>query len=267
MSVQEFDRKTASNKPQGMSEAEWQARVDCAAAHRFVAHFGWTNLIYNHVTMRVPDQPDQFLLKPHALMFEEVTASSLVKLPISGKAPARKTDDHDGRTGDVQTAGFNIHTAVLEARPEINCVVHVHTAPGMAVTILKEGLLPLTQGAMRFYNRIAYHDYEGISNDSDEKARIARDMGPTHKTMLMRNHGLLTCGTSPREALSLMKFLIEACDTQMRVLATGREIIIPSHETAEAAAQQWDKGDPKTGLAVWPAILRMLDREDTSYRT
>ncbi len=265
MSVQEFDRKTAASAPRNMSEAEWQARVDCAAAHRFVAHYGWTNMIYNHVTMRVPDQPDHFLLKPHALMFEEVTASSLVKLPISGQAPARK-QDNDGTTGDVQTAGFNIHTAVLESRPEINCVVHVHTSAGMAVTIMKEGLLPLTQGAMRFYNRMAYHDYEGISNDSDEKMRIARDMGATHKTMLMRNHGLLTCGTSPREALSLMKFLIDACEAQVKVLSMGREIIIPPHEVAEAAALQWDKGDPKTGLAVWPAILRMLDREDPSYR-
>jgi len=245
--------------PAGMSNEEWQTRVDLAAAHRLVAIFGWTNLIYNHVTARVPGEPDHFLLKPHHLLFEEVTASSLVKLDLDGNF----VDQGDERSLNV--SGFNIHTAVFKARPEINCAVHVHTVAGMAMSARKSGLLPLTQGAMRFYNRLAFHDYEGMSSNENERERIARDLGKM-KAMILRNHGLLTCGASIREGLILMKYLVTSCETQFMLEASGAEILTPDPETCEKAAQQWERHDGIGGEAEWPAMLRMVDRIDQSYK-
>ena len=243
-------------RPGAIGADEWSARVELAAAHRLVSLFGWTNLIYNHVTLRVPGEPQHFLLKPHTLLFEEVTASSLVKLDLDGNAVG------DGTT--LNAAGFNIHTAVLKSRPEINCVVHVHTLAGMAISAHAGGLLPLNQGAMRFYNRISYHDYEGLSTDANERERIERDLG-RNKAMIMRNHGLLTCGTTVREALILMKYLVMSAEAQLMLEASGAELVIPPPDVCERAAQQWETHDPKAGLAEWPAMLRIVDRHDPSY--
>jgi ribulose-5-phosphate 4-epimerase/fuculose-1-phosphate aldolase len=249
--------KSARNVRSTIGEVESGARVDLAAAYRLGAIFGWSNLIYNHVTLRVPGEPHHFLIKVNDLMFEEVTASSLAKIDLDGKPV--------GEDQNVNVAGFNIHTAVLRARPEINCVYHVHTDAGTALSAHKGGLLPMSQTSMQFYNRLAYHDYEGLSDDVDERERIARDLG-NKKAMILRNHGLLTCGASVSEALVLMKWLVTSCETQLRLEATGAEIILPPPEVCEHTARQWEMFSPVNAQAEWGALLRMADRHDPSFR-
>lgn len=240
------------------SAAERNARTDLAALYRLCVHFGWENLIYNHIALRVPDQPDHFLFKQHDLMFDEVTASNLAKIRIDG---SQLTE-----SDNVNAAGFTIHTAVLKSRPDIHCTLHVHTKAGMAMSAHPDGILPMTQGAMRFYNRLSYHDYEGISTDLDESARLAKDLGPKNKAMILRNHGLLTCGSTPSEALTLMRYLIGACETQLMLQAGGVKPVLPSPETCEHAARQWEYHDAHGGQEDWPAYLRIADRVDPSFR-
>lgn len=237
-----------------MAQSEWQARVDLAATHRLCVHYGWDNLIYNHIAMRVPEQPDFFLIKPHACLFEEVTASNLVKLSMKNGMV--------GWDSNVNAAGFTIHTSMLNARSDLNCTLHVHTKAGMAMSAHGDGLLPITQGSMRFYNRISYHDYEGISEDINEGERIARSFGPKNKAMILRNHGLVTAGSTCSEALSLMKYLIASCETQLMLQATGCKMLIPAPDICEHAARQWEK----QGGEDWPAYLRVADRIDPSYK-
>lgn len=252
------DLKHEGDRRPEISQTEWEARVDLAAAHRIAGVFGWTNLIYNHFTLRVPGEPQHFLVKPHDLMFEEVTASSLLKVDLDGKPVDEWVE--------VNAAGFTIHTAVLQSRPDIACVAHVHTNEGMALSAHSKGLRFMTQGSMRFYNRISYHAYEGISSELSERDSIAADLGPKNKAMILRNHGLLTCGENIREAIVLMKYLIASCTTQLMLEATGAPIIEPEPELCEYAARQWEKYDSKGGHAEWPALLRMLDRQDASFR-
>ena len=218
--------KVVSDVRRRVTQGEWNARVDLAAAYRICAAYGWNNFIYNHVTMRVPGEPKHFLLKPNDLMFEEVTASTLIKLDLDGNP----VDEDD----NVNAAGYTIHTAVLIARQEINCVLHVHTPVGMAISAYKNGLLPINQGAMRFYNRIAYHDYEGFSTDLEDREKIAKDLGK-HKAMIMRNHGLLTLSETVQDAVMWMKYLVESCETQLQLGAMSTELIIPSHELCEGS--------------------------------
>lgn len=241
-----------------VGEAEWAARVDLAAAHRLVDLYGWSNLIYNHVTLRVPGEPEWFLVKPHQLMFHEVRASNLLKLRLDG-SPSAESEN-------VNAAGFTIHTAILLARPDLNCTMHVHTEAGMAMSAHGKGLLPLNQGAMRFYNRLSYHDYEGLSRDVEERERIAQDLGPVNKAMIMRNHGLLTAGTTVVEALTQMLYLITSCKTQLMLEASGAPLIVPSPETCEHAARQWEQIADFGLRDEWPAYLRLADRADPSFR-
>lgn len=247
----------AGERPAGMSEAEWLARIDLAAAHRIADMFGWTNLIYNHITMRVPGEENCFLLKPNEQLFSEVTASSLVKLDLDGNI--------QGGSRKVNVAGYNIHTAVLKARPEINCSVHVHTKAGMAIAALDCEFLPLTQGSMRFYKRIAYHDYYGISDKEAERAQIAADLGQM-KAMIMRNHGLLTCAPTIGEAMMSMKYLIDSCEVQLAVMATGTQIRLPPPEICEMAAKQWEAHDSRGNIDEWNALIRMAEAYDPSFR-
>lgn len=243
--------------PAGMSEAEWSARIDLAASHRLADIFGWTNLVYNHITLRVPGQENCFLLKPNDELFNEVTASSLVKLDLDGNV-------QDG-SRSVNVAGFNIHAAVLKARPEINSSIHVHTKAGMAISALDVGLLPLTQGSMRFYNRIAYHDYYGISDKETERVQIAKDLG-SMKSMILRNHGLLTCAAGIGEAMMAMKYLIDSCEVQLAVQSSGAAIRLPSPEICEMAAVQWEAHDRRGNVAEWNALMRMADAVDPAFR-
>lgn len=242
-----------------VSESEWKARVDLAAVYRLCVHYGWSEHIYNHIALRVPGEPECFLVKTHRLLYEEVCASNLMKLRLDGKPlPGQEK---------VNPAGFTIHTAVLKVRPDLNCTLHFHTVAGMAVSALPKGLLPLTQGDMRFYNRLSYHDFEGLAVDMDETARLQRDLGAKNKAMILRNHGLLTCGATPREALTLARYLDNSCKVQMSLLATGCEPLTPSPEVCERTAQQYEKWETTGGADDdWPAYVRMADRLDASFR-
>jgi ribulose-5-phosphate 4-epimerase/fuculose-1-phosphate aldolase len=240
----------------GISPAEWQARVDLAAVYRLLAHYGWDDVIYNHSSMRVPGEPRHFLMKQHDLLYTEVTASNLVKVNMD--------EDLDEKAG-VNRPGFTLHGGLLSARADVNCAVHVHTNTGMAIAGLKHGLRMVSQPAIRFYQRIGYHAYEGITEDFEERQRINADLGK-NRAMILHNHGLLTVGKSAREAFVLMKYLIDAADIQLKLEATGGELIeVPAAVCAKTAAQ-YETHDSGRGSHDWAAYLRMLDKIDTSYR-
>jgi ribulose-5-phosphate 4-epimerase/fuculose-1-phosphate aldolase len=248
--------KPSTVVPAGISPEEWQARVDLAAVYRLVAHYGWDDVIYNHSSVRVPGEERKFLMKRHELLYTEVTASNLAKVSMD--------DDLDESAG-VNRPGFTLHGGVLSARPEVNCAVHVHTDLGMAIAGLKSGLRMLSQQAIRFYRRVGYHAYEGITEDFGERARINAALGQ-NRALVMHNHGLLTVGKSVREAFVLMKCLLEAANIQLKMEATGGALIEIPPEICEKTARQYEKHDAGRGSADWPAYLRMLDRIDPSYR-
>lgn len=241
-----------------LSAAEWEARVDLAGAHRLAAINRWTDLIFNHFTVRVPDEPDHFLIKRHTLFFEEVTASNLVKIDLGGEPV--------GADEDVNLAGFVIHSAVYKARPDVNAVMHLHSQAGTAISARKGGLRFLNQEAMQFYNRIGYHDFEGIALDTEECNRLGRDLAG-HKAMILRNHGLLTCGNSVADAALTLRMLIIVAEVQLQIEATGAAINEPPPEVCERTAQQFEALGKKHGRrAEWQGVLRWLDRRDPSYR-
>jgi ribulose-5-phosphate 4-epimerase/fuculose-1-phosphate aldolase len=247
-----------------VSEADWQVRTDLAACYRLIARYGMTDLIYNHITAKLPSTEGHFLINPFGLMYTEITASCFYTLDLDGNVVDKPT----GEFGQfpVNRAGFMLHSAVHAARKDVGCVIHTHTRAGMAVSALKEGILPLTQTAMRFYNAIGFHDYEEPTVNVAERDRIARDLGP-HSALILRNHGLLACGPTVADAWNLMYWLETACKVQMDVLATGREVCVPSHELATMMATRYGPNG-KLNLAPieWPALLRQLDREDVSFR-
>jgi len=243
---------------QDVPAEEWGVRVALAAAYRLLARFGMTDLIYTHVSARNPAHPEQFLINPYGWLFEEITASSLVRVNPAGEPLGR---------GELNPAGFTIHSAVYAARPDVACVVHTHTTAGMAVAASERGLLPLNQMGMLFYRRVAYHDYEGISLELDERERLARDLGE-HRAMILRNHGLLTAGRSVPEAFSLMYYLNRACEIQVAAGALGAPSV-PPPEVCERAARQHEahaQEGPEHLEREWAALLRLLEREDADYR-
>lgn len=242
--------------PAGISQAEWQARIDLAAVYRLLAHYGWDDVIYNHSSMRVPGEPRNFLMKKHELLYAEVTASNLVKVNMD--------QDLDEKSG-VNRPGFTLHGGVLSARPDVNCAVHVHTENGMALAGLKHGLRMVSQQAIRFYQRIGYHAYEGITEDFHERARINKDLGQ-NRAMILHNHGLLTVGQTAREAFVLMKALLNAADIQLKLEATGSELIEVPPDVCAKTAEQYEHHDSGRGSADWAAYLRLLDGIDPSYR-
>jgi ribulose-5-phosphate 4-epimerase/fuculose-1-phosphate aldolase len=239
-----------------MSDAEWEARVDLAAVYRLIALYGWDDVIYNHSSMRVPGEPRMFLMKRHELLYTEVTASNLVKVSMD--------EDLDEKSG-VNRPGFTLHGGVLSARGDVNCAVHVHTPTGMAIAGLKHGLRMVSQQAIRYYQRIGYHKYEGITEDFGERERINRDLG-NNRAMIMHNHGLLTVGKTAREAFVLMHHLLEAAEIQLTLEATGSELIEIPPEVCEKTAKQYETHDSGRGAADWAAYLRKLDTIDRSYR-
>ena len=239
---------------------EWQARVDLAAAYQLAALFKWTDLIYTHFSARVPGSED-FLINAYGLMFDEITASNLVRIDHHGKV----IDDPTGL--GYNAAGFVIHGCVHEARPEINCVIHTHTRSGVAVSAQKCGLLPISQHAMRVYGMLTYHDYEGIALDMDERTRMAADLGKTSKAMILRNHGLLALGETVREAFEVMYYLDCACQIQIDALAGGRvEVGLISEQAATTAIEQFERPDRSAAQKDWPALLRLLERKGISYQ-
>ncbi|MEW5864745.1 MAG: class II aldolase/adducin family protein [Pseudomonadota bacterium] len=242
-----------------VSREEWQIRCDLAAAYQLAALFRWTDLIYTHFSARLPGS-DEFLINPYGLMFDEITASNLVKI------------DHRGRVLDdplglgYNEAGFVIHGCVHRARPEIQCVIHTHTRAGVAVSAMKCGLLPISQHAMRVQREITYHDYEGIALALDERERLARDLGPTSRAMILRNHGLLTLGASVREAFELMYYLDCACQIQVDAMAGGMDnVLLMSEQAARTASEQFNRPDRPSEHKDWPALLRLLERRGINY--
>jgi ribulose-5-phosphate 4-epimerase/fuculose-1-phosphate aldolase len=242
-----------------VSEEEWQARVDLAAAYRLVALYGWDDLIFTHLSARVPGPEHHFLLNPYGMMFEEVTASSLVKVDLSGN----KVMDSPYF---INPAGFTIHSAVHAAREDALCVIHLHTINGIAVSAQKNGLLPISQQAMFVLASLAYHDYEGLALDDDEKPRLVTDLG--NKTyLILRNHGLLTIGKTPAEAFLSMFTLERACEIQVLAQSGAAEVVrVDQSILAKAAKQMSAVTVGQGGQLAWPGLLRKLDRIDTSYR-
>jgi ribulose-5-phosphate 4-epimerase/fuculose-1-phosphate aldolase len=242
-----------------VSEEEWKIRVDLAAAYRLVAHYGWDDLIFTHLSARIPGPEHHFLLNPYNLMFEEVTASSLVKVDISGNAV-------EPSPFITNPAGFTIHSAIHMAREDAHAVIHLHTPHGQAVSAHGDGLLPLTQTAMLIRDEVAYHDYEGVAVDLDERERIVADLG-SKGAMLLRNHGTLTVGETVGEAFVKMYFLERACQAQIYALSAGREgCNNPPQGAPEVTAQQGRIGLKMAAAALaWPALLRKMYRLDPSF--
>ncbi|ACI97676.1 class II aldolase/adducin family protein [Rhodospirillum centenum] len=242
-----------------VGEAEWKVREDLAACYRLVALFGWDDLVFTHISARVPGPEHHFLINPYGLLFEEITASSLVKIDLHANVVLD--------TGfPVNPAGFTIHSAVHEVREDAQCVMHLHTPDGTAVATMKEGLLPLNQTAQLILGDLAYHDYEGVALDHDERPRLQADLGD-RSTMLLRNHGTLTLGATVAEAFTRMYFLERACQMQVRTLSQGREL----YPTADAVIGK-NEAIGRMGLTqaanllIWPALLRKLERTDPGYR-
>ena len=242
-----------------VSSEEWQSRVDLAAAYRLVALFGWDDLIFTHISARVPGSEHHFLINPYGLMFDEITASSLVKVDLSGK----KVMDS---TYDINPAGFTIHSAVHSAREDALCVMHLHTRHGIAVSAKKQGLLPVSQQSLFVLASIAYHDYEGIALNEAEKPRLVADLGDKNN-LILRNHGLLTIGGNAAEAFLGMYNLERACEIQLMAEAGGSELVsipTPILKGIEAQVEVVTKGIGAD--IVWPGLLRKLDKVDKSYR-
>ena len=240
-----------------VSSEEWQVRVDLAACYQLCHQDGITDRINTHISARVPDNDGHFLLNPLGLLFDEITASSLVKIDMNGN----KVGDS---AFEVNQAGYVIHSAVLDARPDVNCALHHHSAAGIAVSSLKEGLLPMSQHALQFHNRIGYHDYEGIALEEDERERLGASLG-RHSAMLLRNHGVITAADSVAETYLLMDSLEVACKSQLMAQAAGGEIHLPPPEVCESTAQQYEHPRDWRATLEWDAQLRRLDRLGIEY--
>ena len=243
-----------------VSAQEWQMRVDVAACYRLVALFGMNDLVYNHISGRVPEEEGHFLINAYGYAYEEVTASSLVKIDFDGNVVL------DSGTGyGVNRAGFVIHSAVHRGRHDIGCVIHTHSPAGMAISALKCGLLPLTQNAM-FFGEIGYHDYEGPAVDLDEQQRLVRDLGSS-PALILRNHGLLTVGNTVCEAFVVMHWLERACQAQLMAMACNAKLNYPDPAMVERTNERFKPGQRRNITELeWPAMLRMLDRRDPSFR-
>ncbi len=240
-----------------VSPAEWQMRVDLAAAYRLVAHFKWDDLVFTHISARVPDSDHHFLINPYGFLFEEITASSLVKIDIHG----RKVTDSPY---DINPAGFTIHSAIHAAREDATCVMHIHSLDGIAVSAQRQGLLPLSQQSLFVLSSLAYHDYEGVALNEDEKPRLVADLGARNFLML-RNHGLLTVGPSIADTFLFMYLFEASCRIQLRAQAGGELIRIPDQILAGIQQQATQVTRGLGGKLAWPGLLRRLDRVMPGY--
>jgi len=244
----------ATSVQQKVSSEEWQTRVDLAACYRAVAMYGWDDLIFTHISARVPGPEHHFLINPYGMMFDEVTASSLVKVDLQGNKVM------EGEF-DINPAGFTIHSAVHEAREDAKCVMHLHTAEGVAVSTLQEGLQAYSQQSLFPLASLSYHAYEGVALDPEEKARLVRDLGDTH-FMILRNHGLLTCADTIADAFLYMFIMQRACEIQLKAQATGQPLI-PIHSAILQGirAQASEVTKQAGGALAWPGIKRRVSRQ------
>ena len=265
-----------------VSPDEWDLRVNLAACYRLVAHYGMSDLVYNHITARLPGPEHHVLINAYGLLYDEISASSLIKVDLTGKVLAKP----DGVDLSVNAAGYIIHSAVHEAREDVVCVIHTHTRAAIAVSAMEEGLLPLSQTAMRFHGQLAYHDYEGPAFNRGEKERLVSNLGQRN-AMFLRNHGLLVCGPSIAQAFNTIYWLENACRIQVDALSCNRLLHRPANEVIDATAAalsgseitldneadtnphlkpEAHKSGSGYGMLEWPALLRRLDRIDPSYR-
>jgi ribulose-5-phosphate 4-epimerase/fuculose-1-phosphate aldolase len=260
MTVTELD----TSAPEDYAREEARLRRELAAVYRLVAHFKMTDLIFNHISVRLPGPRHRFLLNPYGLLYEEITASSLVIVGLDGEL----ITDGPWR---VNQAGFVIHSAIHESREDALCVLHTHTKAGCAVAAQTRGLLPLSQMSMEFYNRVAYHDYEGIAVNSAEKKRLVADLGDK-QAMILRNHGLLTVGKTPGQAFLRMFYLERACEIQVDAMAGGAPLVLPPSEVCEHTARQFADADWNREVAgtnspslAWQAMMRLVERIAPDY--
>jgi ribulose-5-phosphate 4-epimerase/fuculose-1-phosphate aldolase len=243
-----------------VSPDEWQTRVNLAACYRLVHHYRMDDLVYNHISARVPGEEGHFLINAYGMTYDEISASSLVKIDFDGKLV------QDSGTGyGVNHAGFVIHSAVHRARADVACVIHTHTPAGMAVSAMKCGLLPLTQNAM-FFSGVGYHDYEGPAVDLDEQRRLVSDLG-NHVAMVLRNHGLLAVGATIPEAFVTMYWLERACQAQALAVASNRELSLPDTDTVLKTNQRYKPGQRRNiGELEWAGLLRLAQRRYPGFR-
>jgi ribulose-5-phosphate 4-epimerase/fuculose-1-phosphate aldolase len=242
-----------------VSREEWDTRVNLAACYRLMADFGMIEMVANHISARVPGTQNEFLINPYGMLYEEMTASCMIRIDIDGKVLFNDTDY------DVNEAGYVIHSAIHGARHDVDCIIHTHTLAGMAVSAMKCGILPIAQSSMRFSD-IAYHDYEGVALRLEERERLVQNLG-NREAMVLRNHGLLTVAPSIPECFNNMYRLERACQLQVTALSCNTELQMPPGEVVKYSNQQMQSGVRRRyGLLEWPAMLRKLDRVDTSYR-
>jgi ribulose-5-phosphate 4-epimerase/fuculose-1-phosphate aldolase len=241
-----------------VSAEEWDTRVNLAAAYRLVALFGWDDLVFTHISARVPGTEHHFLINPYGMMFEEITASSLVKIDLDGRKLMESPHD-------INPAGFTIHSCIHEARDDARCVLHVHSLNGSAVAAQRSGLLPISQKSIFVLASLGYHDYEGVALNPEEKPRLVKDLG-NNRYLMLRNHGLLTVGATPADAFLLMYQFETACNIQVRAQAGGGELMPIAQSILDGAPEAAKAVTRGLGAAlVWPGLLRRLDRKNPGY--
>jgi len=253
-----MENETISDVKGRVTQQEWDMRVNLAACYRLIALYGWDDLVFTHISARVPDTEDEFLINPYGLLFEEITASNLVKVNQAGKKILSSAYD-------INPAGFTIHSAVHEARADAHCVIHLHTSDGVAVSTQVQGLLPISQQSLFPLSNLAYHDYEGVALNPAEKVRLVDDLGDAN-FMILRNHGLLTCASTVADAFLFMYIMQRACEIQIKAQSGGSELthispqILAGIQAASQAVTKEANGD-----IAWPALLRKLRRTDPSF--
>ena len=245
-----------TTKKNNFSQEEWLNRVNLAACYHLADYFQMSDIIWNHITSKTSNEKETFLINPFGLRYDEITASNLVEV-----TPEGKVINSDSPINDT---GYIIHGAIHRARKDITCVMHTHSRAGLAVSCFEDGLQPMIQDAAIFYNRVSYHDWEGMSTESEECERLSKSLGKNN-VMILRNHGLLTCGTTIAEAFMLMYYLDRACKNQIDTMSTGMKLNVPSDNIMEFAAGQYDDPRFKLGKHEWPALLRLLDDNKSIY--
>jgi ribulose-5-phosphate 4-epimerase/fuculose-1-phosphate aldolase len=246
------------NLRDSVSPEEWQTRVDLACAYRLVAHHGWDDLIFTHLSARVPGPDEHFLINPMGLMFEEITASNLIKIDLAGNILSPTPYF-------INPAGFTIHGCIHAARHDVGAVFHTHTVAGVAVSAQKQGLLPISQAALGFYNLLAYHDYEGLALNEDEIPRLVADLGQ-HKALILRNHGLLSAGATISEAYLILFMLEKSCQIQLAAQANGTELLMQPQAMADLVAKQTIFAFGFAAELSWQAAMRQMERLDPGFK-
>ena len=245
---------TIKNK---FSKDEWSNRVNLAACYHLADYFQMSDIVWNHITAKTSKDKDTFLINPFGFRYDEITASNLVEITLDGKVINSESPIND--------TGFIIHGAIHRARTDINCVMHTHSRAGLAVSCFVNGLTPMIQDSAFLYNRVSYHDWEGMSTEKEECEHLSKSLG-SNKVMILKNHGLLTCGTTIAEAFMLMYYLERACKTQIDARSTGEKLNIPSNNIMEYAAGQYDDPRFQLGKHEWPALLRLLEKNHSIYK-